>query len=164
MLSDPPFAHLYSIKPRPIVDFVPIIEIHVLLHRSGIDAREPPDRSGKFAIGRRTILCPQRHPFAPVAIETSTVTIIGAGWIHETCESPFAGPLPIRWQRSGIAIFDGGIWMERALSKQRAYEAKDAANRQKNFHQAPMEVFHGSFASPWPAALACSLRFYRDNS
>jgi hypothetical protein len=53
---------------------------------------------------------------------------------------------------------------ERALGKQRTDEAKDTPSRQKNFHQASMEVFHGSFASPSPAALAFSLRFYRDNS
>src|SRR5215469_9280372 len=96
MLSDPPLTDLDGIEPGPVVDLVAIIEIHALFHGSRVDASESPDRSGKIAVCGRSILGPQRHTLAPIAIETPPITVIGAGRVHETGESPLGRTLPVR--------------------------------------------------------------------
>ena len=117
MLSNAPLADLHGIEPGPIVNFVAIVEVDVLLNRTRVNARKTANRSRKCAIRGRAVLGPERHTFAPVAIEAAAVAIIGPGGIHETSKGPFARMLPIRRKRGGIAVFDGRILAERALGE-----------------------------------------------
>src|SRR6266705_1212341 len=120
MLSDPPLTDLDGVKPGPVVDLLAIVEIHVLFHGSRVDAGEPPDSRGKIAVGGRSILGPQRHALTPVAIETPTVTVIGAGRVHQASEGPFTRTLPVGRQASRFAVFDRRIFAERTLGKHHA--------------------------------------------
>src|SRR5580658_2005942 len=162
MLGDSPLADLHGVKPGPIVDFVAIVEIYVLFDRARVNAREAADGGGKKAIGRRTILGPQRHTLAPIAIETPAVTVVGAGRVHQASESPFAGSLPVWRQRSGFSVFDGGIFAERALGGNRTDEDKQATRNQKGLHQTAIRLLRRIFSSL--SATARSFQVCRSNS
>src|SRR6266566_2939987 len=120
MLSDPPLTDLDGIKPGPVIDLVAIVEIHVLFHGARVDASESPDSRGKIAVGGRSVLGPQRYALTPIAIDTPTVTVIGAGRVHEASKSPFTRTLPIWRQGSRFAVFDRRIFAERKLGKHHA--------------------------------------------
>jgi hypothetical protein len=141
VLSDSPLADLHGVKPRPIVDLVAIIEIHVLFHRSRVDACQAPDSGGKSTIGRWAILGPQRHALAPITVETPPITIIGSWWVHKASESPFAWSLPVWRQRRGFTVFNGRVFAEGALGKHGTDEAEATKKRQKNSVQASMKLF-----------------------
>src|SRR5271163_651486 len=162
MLGDSPLAYLHGVKPGPMVDFVAIVEIYVLFDRSRVNTREAPDGSGKKAVGRRPILSPQRHALAPIAIETPAVTVIGAGWVHQASESPFAGSLPVWRQRSGFSVFDGGILPERTLGGNRTDEDKQATRNQKGLHQTATGLLRRIFSSL--SAIARGFQVWRSNS
>src|SRR6266702_680458 len=104
MLSDPPLTDLDGIKPGPVIDLVAIVEIHVLFHGARVDASESPDSRGKIAVGGRSVLGPQRYALTPIAIETPTVTVIGAGRVHEASKSPFTRT-KAKAQQKGKRIF-----------------------------------------------------------
>src|SRR5215472_17876892 len=145
MLRDSPLTDLDGIKPGPVVDLVAIVEIHVLFHGSRVDASEPPDSRGKIAVSRRSILGPQRHALTPIAIETPTVTVVGAGRVHETSESPFTGTLPVLRQRRRFAVFDRRIFAERTLGKHHANKGEGATKAEKHFEQLSIGPLHRSF-------------------
>src|SRR5437667_9814104 len=104
MLSDPPLTDLDGIKPGPVIDLVAIVEIHVLFHGARVDASESPDSRGKIAVGGRSVLGPQRYALTPIAIETPTVPVIGAGGVQEACISTFSHTLTKWRQESSVAV------------------------------------------------------------
>src|SRR6266705_1544164 len=135
MLSDPPLTDLDGIKPGPVIDLVAIVEIHVLFHGARVDASESPDSRGKIAVGGRSVLGPQRYALTPIAIETPTVTVIGAGRVHEASKSPFTRTLPSRRQGSRLSVFDSRMVGKRTLRKQPANQGESAPGPEKTFHQ-----------------------------
>src|ERR1700746_1156680 len=152
MLSDPPLTDLDGIKPGPVIDLVAIVEIHVLFHGARVDASESPDSRGKIAGSGRSVLGPQRHALTPIAIETPTVTVIGAGRVHEASKSPFTRTLPIWRQGSRFAVFDRRIFAERKLGNHHANKGESATEGEKNFQQLPTGLLHASFPSVLPLA------------
>src|SRR5438270_4813408 len=142
MLSDPPLTDLDGIKPGPVVDLLAIVEIHVLFHGSRVDASESPDSRGKIAVSGRSILVPQRQALAPIASETPTVTVIGAGRVHEASESPFTRTLPVWRQGSRFAVFDRRIFAERTLGKHHASKGESATKGENNFQQLSIGLLH----------------------
>ena len=55
ILRQQPVANLDRVHHRPVIDVIGAIEIHHLLYRTGIDARQPADAFEQMPVGSRVI-------------------------------------------------------------------------------------------------------------
>jgi hypothetical protein len=127
--GEAPLAYLNGVEPRPVVDFVAVIEVDGLLDGAGVDAGEAADGSGECAVGFGVVLGPEGEAFAPVALEARVVAVEGAGRIHESREGPFGGSLPVGRERHGFVSFDGRVLAKGALCVEHAEHNSDEGNR-----------------------------------
>src|SRR6202044_2299088 len=68
----------------------------------------------------------------------------GTRGVHQGGERPFAGPLPIRWQRCRFPVFDGRVFAERVLRGYRADDAKGTTERPQELSQASTRLSHAT--------------------
>ena len=61
-----PVPHLDAVEPRPIVDFVAVVQIHRLFHRPRMNAGQTAHSLGKMAVRPRIIDGPVRSTVPPV--------------------------------------------------------------------------------------------------
>ena len=104
VIGDAPLAHLHCIEPRPVERFVRIFDVHHLLDRANLHAREPSQGLREVAVRARIVLRPQRQTVVVVAVEAPSVAVIGAGRKHHTGEGEFGFLGPIRWRRHPVVL------------------------------------------------------------
>src|SRR5205085_9523778 len=118
-VGEVPLAQLDSVKKRKVVDVVIVVQVHRLLDRARVDARQTADGAQKMAVGAGVILGPDGPAFLPI-IDRETAeaeaALAGEGRIHQARERELGRALVIGGNRK-IVVFDARILAERSLKR-----------------------------------------------
>src|SRR5579862_6404874 len=127
LLGEIPMPDFDAIKPRPVEYFIAIVEIHRLLDRARVNARQAAQRCREMPVRARVIHGPARGALPPVAAPTPTAVstdIAGERRVHEPRKSPF-GLFLVVLRYLEPFVLKAGIFAERPLKRGEGAEQQD---------------------------------------